>query len=40
MRESARAAAEFDSEESDYEVTSQPDLADRHALRRVKGFST
>ena len=40
MRESARAAAEFDAEESDYEVTSQPDLADRHALRRVKGFST
>ena len=40
MRESARAAAEFDAEESDHEVTSQPDLADRHALRRVKGFST
>ena len=40
MRESARAAAEFDAEESDYEVASQPDLADRHALRRVKGFST
>ncbi len=40
MRESARAAADFDSEESDFEVSSQPDLADRHALRRVKGFST
>ncbi len=40
LRESARVAADFDSEESDYEVSSQPDLADRHALRRVKGFST
>ena len=40
LRESARVAADFDSDESDFEVTSQPDLADRHALRRVKGFST
>ncbi len=40
LRESARVAADFDSDESDYEVSSQPDLADRHALRRVKGFST
>jgi len=40
LRESARVAADFDAEESDFEVTSQPDLADRHALRRVKGFST
>ena len=40
LRESARVAADFDADENDYEVTSQPDLADRHALRRVKGFST
>jgi len=40
LRESARVAADFDADESDYEVSSQPDLADRHALRRVKGFST
>ena len=40
LRESARAAADFDTDEIDFEVTSQPDLADRHALRRVKGFST
>jgi len=40
LRESARAAADFDADEIDFEVTSQPDLADRHALRRVKGFST
>jgi GTP-binding protein HflX len=40
LRESARVAADFDADESDYEVSSQPELADRHALRRVKGFST
>jgi GTP-binding protein HflX len=40
LRESARVAADFDADESDLEVSSQPDLADRHALRRVKGFST
>ena len=40
LRESARVAADFDADESDFEVSSQPDLADRHALRRVKGFST
>jgi GTP-binding protein HflX len=40
LRESARVAANFDADESDFEVSSQPDLADRHALRRVKGFST
>ena len=40
LRESARVAANFDADESDLEVSSQPDLADRHALRRVKGFST
>jgi GTP-binding protein HflX len=40
LRESARVAADFDADESDFEISSQPDLADRHALRRVKGFST
>ncbi len=40
LRESARVAAEFDESESENEVSSQPDLADRHALKRVKGFST
>ncbi len=40
LRESARVAAEFDESESENEVLSQPDLADRHALKRVKGFST
>jgi GTP-binding protein HflX len=40
LRESERVAADFDADESDLEVSSQPDLADRHALRRVKGFST
>lgn len=40
LRESARVAADFDADESDLEVSSQPDLADRRALRRVKGFST
>jgi GTP-binding protein HflX len=44
LRESARAAADFDADESAYEsaheVSSQQDLSDRHALRRVKGFST
>lgn len=40
LRESAKVAADFDSKESDYDLSSQPELADRHALRRVKGFST
>lgn len=39
LRESAQVAADFDADEVD-EVESQPDLADRHALRRVRGFST
>ena len=39
LRESARAAADFDADEID-EVASQQDLSDRHALRRVKSFST
>jgi GTPase len=40
LRESARVAADYDADESEVELSSQPDLADRHALRRVKGFST
>ena len=39
LRESARAAADFDADEID-EIESQQDLSDRHALRRVKSFST
>ena len=38
LRESARAAAEFDSAESD--ESQQQDLQDRQALRRVSGLST
>lgn len=36
MRESARVAADYDSGEED----SQPELLERHSLRRVQGFST
>jgi len=36
LRESARVAADFDSGEDEI----QPELAERHALRRVQGFST
>ena len=38
LRESARAAAEYDSSESD--EGNQQDLQDRQALRRVAGLST
>jgi GTP-binding protein HflX len=38
LRESARAAADFDSEEEESEQSQE--LSDRHALRRVRGFST
>ena len=38
LRQSAAVAAEYDDAQA--EIESQPDLADRHALRRVKGFST
>ena len=38
LRESASVVAEFEAAEN--EVSSQPELAERHALRRVKGFST
>jgi GTP-binding protein HflX len=40
LRESARAAADFDADENSYREDSQQELVDRHALRRVKGFST
>ena len=40
LRESARAAADFDANESNYQEDSQQELVDRHALRRVKSFST
>lgn len=40
MRESARIAAEFDASESDELVDPTLELSERHALRRVKGFST
>ena len=40
MRESARVAAEFDASESDELVDPTLELSERHALRRVKGFST
>ena len=40
LRESERAAADFDAHENSYQEDSQQELVDRHALRRVKGFST
>jgi GTP-binding protein HflX len=40
LRESARVAADFDADENSYQEDSQQELVDRHALRRVKGFST
>ena len=40
LRESARAAADFDADESGYQEDAQPELVDRHALKRVKSFST
>lgn len=40
MQESARIAAEFDANESDELVDPTLELSERHALRRVKGFST
>lgn len=41
LAESVRVAAEFDSADSDdYAESIQPDLVERNALRRVKGFST
>ena len=40
MQESARVAAEFDARQSDELVDPTLELSERHALRRVKGFST
>ncbi len=40
MRESARIAAEYDASETDELVDPTLELSERHALRRVKGFST
>ncbi len=40
MRDSARLAAEFDSNESEKVEEQTLELSERHALRRVKGFST
>ncbi len=40
LRESARVAAEFDASEEDNQLEQSQELSDRHALRRVQGFST
>jgi len=40
LRESARVAAEYDASEEDEHSDQSDELAERHALRRVKGFST
>lgn len=40
LRESARVAAEYDASEEDADVDQSQELSERHALRRVKGFST
>lgn len=40
LRESARVTADYDADQDDLEATSQSAIADRAALRRVKGFST
>ena len=40
LRESARAAVDFDADESSYQEGAQLELVDRHALKRVKSFST
>ena len=40
MRESARVAAEYDASQSDELVEPTLELVERHALRRIKGFST
>ena len=40
LRESARVAADFDADESERDAQPQQELAERHALRRVHGFST
>ncbi len=40
LRESARVAAEYDASEEDEHSDQSDELTERHALRRVKGFST
>jgi len=40
LRESARVAAEYDASEKDESSDQSQELEERHALRRVKGFST
>jgi len=40
LRESARITADYDADQDDLEASSQSELSDRAALRRVKGFST
>lgn len=40
LRESARAAADYDADEGSYQEDAQSELVDRHALKRVKSFST
>ncbi len=40
LRESARVAAEYDASDEDEHSDQSLELSERHALRRVKGFST
>ena len=40
LLESARVTADYDADQDDLEATSQFEVADRAALRRVQGFST
>jgi GTP-binding protein HflX len=40
LQESARVAAEFDASEEDQNSDQSQELSERHALRRVQGFST
>ena len=40
LQESARVAADFDASEEDKNIDQSQELSERHALRRVQGFST
>jgi GTP-binding protein HflX len=40
LQESTRVAAEFDASEEDKNIDQSQELSERHALRRVQGFST
>ncbi len=40
LRESARAAADYDASEEEIDHGAAQELSERQALRRVKGFST